>query len=165
MQTTRCIWLIAGMLSQASQLPQVLRRTQNLKLAGAMWERACSRFRRRGVPGILSEVRSDLSLIYYRIMRELAVENGVPFGEIDESESRLSLPAELVTISEKLMAYAQGKRKIIGLTAQEEELLFQRYIHISDHWNAAKDLNNSDLDIVFINRPDENSIRTVHPNE
>ena len=111
------------------------------------------------------EVRSDLSLIYFRIMRELAVENGVPFGEIDEGEPRLSLPAELVPISEKLMAYAQGKRKTIGLTSQEEELLFQHYVHISDNWNAAKNRNNSDLNIVFINRPDENSMRTVHPNE
>jgi type VI secretion system secreted protein VgrG len=111
------------------------------------------------------EVRSDLSLIYFRIMRELAVENDVPFGEIDESEPRLKLPAELLPISEKLMAYAQGKSKLMGLTLQEQELLFQRYIHISDNWNAAKNRNNSDLSIVFINRPDENSVRTVHANE
>lgn len=111
------------------------------------------------------EVRSDLSLVYLRIMRELAVENGVPFGEIDEGEPRLSIPAELVPISEKLTAYAQGKNKTIGLTSQEEELLFQRYVHISDNWNAAKNRNNSDLNIVFINRPDDNYVRTVHPNE
>ena len=111
------------------------------------------------------EVRSDLSLIYFRIMRELAVENGVPFGEIDEGEPRLALPAELVPISKKMMDYAQGKSKTTGLTPQEEELLFQRYVHISDNWNAAKSRNNSDLNIVFINRPDENSVRTVHPNE
>jgi type VI secretion system secreted protein VgrG len=111
------------------------------------------------------EVRSDLSLIYLRIMRELAVENGVPFGEIDTGEPRLSLPAELVPISNKLMAYAQRKSKTTGLTSQEEELLFQRYVHISDNWNAAKNRNNSDLNIVFINRPDDNSVRTVHPNE
>ncbi|NUU39230.1 type VI secretion system tip protein TssI/VgrG [Pseudomonas sp. C2B4] len=110
-------------------------------------------------------VRGELSLIYFRIMRELAVENGVPFGEIDESEQRLALPVELIPISEKMMAYAQRKRKIIGLTAREEELLFQHYVHISDNWNAAKNLSNSDLDIVFINRPDKNSVRTVHPNE
>ncbi|MHC8381492.1 type VI secretion system tip protein TssI/VgrG [Pseudomonas sp. LB3P14] len=111
------------------------------------------------------EVRSDLSLIYFRIMRKLAVENGVPFGEIDEGEPRLALPAELIPISEKLMEYAEGKSKTTGLTSQEEELLFQRYVHLSDNWNAAKNRNNSDLNIVFINRPDENSVRTVHPNE
>ncbi|WP_460163918.1 phospholipase effector Tle1 domain-containing protein [Pseudomonas sp. S2_F03] len=111
------------------------------------------------------EVRSDLSLIYYRIMRELAVKNGVPFRQIPEDDPRLALPAELVPISEKLMAYAQGKSKTTGLTPQEEELLFRRYVHLSDNWNAAKNRNNSDLNIVFINRPDINSVRTVHPNE
>ncbi|MBF6039107.1 type VI secretion system tip protein VgrG [Pseudomonas sp. P154a] len=111
------------------------------------------------------EVRSELSLIYFRIMRELAVENGVPFGQIPESNPRLALPAELIPISEKLLSYAQGKSKTIGLTSQEEELLFQRYVHLSDNWNAAKNRNNSDLNIVFINRPDVNSVRTVHPNE
>ena len=65
----------------------------------------------------------------------------------------------------KIYAYAQGKSKTAGLTSQEEEVLFQRYVHISDNWNAAKSRNNSDLNIVFINRPDENSVRTVHPNE
>ncbi|MNF15354.1 hypothetical protein D3C80_2179300 [compost metagenome] len=64
-----------------------------------------------------------------------------------------------------MMAYAQGKRKTIALTAREEELLFQRYVHISDNWNAARNLSNSDLDVVFINRPDKNSVRTVHQNE
>jgi type VI secretion system secreted protein VgrG len=111
------------------------------------------------------EVRSDLSLVYFRIMRELAVENGVPFGEIDETEPRLALPAELIPISKKLMEYAQGKSKVLGLSSKEEELLHQRYIHLSDNWNAAKNRNNSDLSVVFINRPDENSVRTVHPNE
>ncbi|WP_408980632.1 T6SS phospholipase effector Tle1-like catalytic domain-containing protein [Pseudomonas sp. B21-015] len=111
------------------------------------------------------EVRSDLSLIYLRIMRELAVENGVPFGEIDEEEPRLALPSELVPISKKLMAYALGKSPTTGLSSQEEELLFQRYVHLSDNWNAAKNLNNSDLDVVFINRPTDNSLRVVHPNE
>ncbi|MGE8191041.1 bacteriophage T4 gp5 trimerisation domain-containing protein, partial [Pseudomonas sp. NPDC086278] len=111
------------------------------------------------------EVRSDLSLIYLRIMRELAVENGVPFRKIMENNPRLSLPSELVLISEKLMNYSLGKSSTTGLNSQEEELLFQRYVHLSDNWNAAKNFNNSDLDVVFINRPNDDSKRTVHPNE
>jgi hypothetical protein len=98
-------------------------------------------------------------------MRELAVENDVPFGEISANDPRLALPTELDEISEKLMAYALGKSKTIGLTLQQEQLLFQRYVHLSDNWNAAKGLNNSDLGILFINRPNDNLLRTVHPNE
>ncbi|WP_438301819.1 hypothetical protein [Pseudomonas sp. NMS19W] len=111
------------------------------------------------------EVRSDLSLIYLRIMRQLAVDNDVPFDEIDEGEPRLALPSELLPISEKLMNYASGKSPTAGLTVQEEELLFQRYVHLSDNWNAAKGMNNSDLEVLFINRPTDNYLRTVHPNE
>ncbi|MFJ4248444.1 hypothetical protein [Pseudomonas sp. NPDC089741] len=111
------------------------------------------------------EVRSELSLVYLRIMRELAVENDVPFAEISDNDPRLALPTELDEISEKLMAYALGKTKTIGLTLQQEQLLFQRYVHLSDNWNAAKGLNNSDLGILFINRPNDNLLRTVHPNE
>ncbi|MCU1747892.1 hypothetical protein [Pseudomonas sp. 6D_7.1_Bac1] len=85
--------------------------------------------------------------------------------EISEGAQRLALPAELVPISEKLMNYALGKNPTAGLSLQEEELLFQRYVHLSDNWNAAKNLNNSDLDVVFINRPNDDSLRTVHPNE
>lgn len=111
------------------------------------------------------EVRSDLSLVYLRIMRQLAVENGVPFRQINHKDPRLVLPAELATIFDKLLAYAQGKSNGLQLSAQEHALLFQRYVHISDNWNAAKNFNNSDLNVVFINRPDENAVRTVHPNE
>ena len=111
------------------------------------------------------EVHGDLSLIYFRIMRELAVEHGVPFRQIPEKDPRLALSADLIPIYEKLMSYALGKIKTLRLSAQEEQLLFQSHVHISDNWNAAKNRNNSDLNVVFINRPDINYMRTVHPND
>ena len=111
------------------------------------------------------EVHGDLSLVYFRVMRELAVEHGVPFAEIDETEPRLALPEGLIPVHDKLMSYARGKTKALRFSAQEEQLLFQRYVHLSDNWNAAKSRNNSDLDIVFINRPDGTGVRTVHPND
>ena len=110
-------------------------------------------------------VRNDLALIYLRIMRELGARHDVPFEVIDEEDQRYALPVELKPIAEKLMAYALGETRRAGLSVDEEELLFQRYIHLSANWNAAKDWNNSDLNIVFINRPTENYVRVVHPNE
>lgn len=111
------------------------------------------------------EVRSDLALIYLRIMRQLAVQNDVPFDDIDEQEARTALPGELLPIADKLTAYALGQSKVIGLSASEEELLYHRYVHLSANWNAAKGLNNSEWDAVFINRPNLGLERTVHPNE
>ena len=110
-------------------------------------------------------VHNDLALIYLRIMRELAARNGVPFRVINDKDPKLALSEELHTILQKLMAYALGETRSAGLSVFEEELLYQRYIHLSANWNAAKTWNNSALDIVFINRPAENYERGVHPNE
>jgi type VI secretion system secreted protein VgrG len=72
----------------------------------------------------------------------------------------------LVTaLAAKLLAYALGDSPSSGLTQAEDALLRHRYIHQSAHWNAAKGKNNSDLEVVFINRPTDNNKRVVHPNE
>lgn len=110
-------------------------------------------------------VHGELSLVYLRIMRELGVRHGVPFEAIDENDSKLSLPEELIPIHTKLEAYALGSSSVEGLTIKERALLRSRYIHLSAHWNAAKDFNNSDMSIVFINRPTKSKQRVVHPHE
>jgi type VI secretion system secreted protein VgrG len=109
-------------------------------------------------------VRNDLALIYLRIMRELAARHDVPFQFIEEEDHKFAIPAELKPIAQKLMAYALGETFSVGLSMSEEALLYERYIHLSANWNAAKGWNNSDLDIVFIDRPAENYQRVVHPN-
>jgi type VI secretion system secreted protein VgrG len=109
-------------------------------------------------------VSNELALVYLRIMRELGARNDVPFRVIKDKDPKLALPEELQTIAKKLMAYALGETRRAGLNLDEEELLYRRYIHLSANWNAAKGWNNSDLNIVFINRPAENYKRVVHPN-
>jgi type VI secretion system secreted protein VgrG len=94
----------------------------------------------------------------------LGARHDVPFDDIDDADQKYALPVELKPIAEKLMAYALGKTRGVGLSVFEEELLYQRYIHLSANWNAAKSWNNSDLNIVFIDRPAENYKRVVHPN-
>ncbi|QVW23266.1 type VI secretion system tip protein VgrG [Pseudomonas hormoni] len=109
-------------------------------------------------------VRGELSLVYLRIMRELAVRHDVPFKLIPDIPT-LRLPDELEPIHKKLQAYALGETTVEGLTHQERALLRSRYIHISASWNAAKDLNSSDMSVLFINRPARDNKRVVHPNE
>jgi len=147
------------------------------QLRVALWERAVTQPTEKGgyrqdpqkrvyaAASIERPVHGELSLVYLRIMRELAVRHGVPFEVIDENEPRLSLPTELIPIHAKLEAYALGKSSVEGLTIKERELLRSRYIHLSAHWNAAKGLNSSDMSIVFINRPARNNQRVVHPHE
>ncbi|MBV6825315.1 type VI secretion system tip protein TssI/VgrG [Pseudomonas sp. PD9R] len=110
-------------------------------------------------------VHGELSLVYLRIMRELAVRHDVPFEVIDDNDPKLSLPDELESIYKKLLKYALGESSVDGLTSEETVLLRRRYIHLSAHWNAVKDLNSSDMSVVFINRPAEKNQRVVHPNE
>jgi type VI secretion system secreted protein VgrG len=109
-------------------------------------------------------VHGELSLVYLRIMRELAVRHDVPFKLIPDTPA-LRLPEELQPIHKKLQAYALGETKVEGLTRGEEAMLRNRYIHLSANWNAAKGFNSSDMNVVFINRPAKNNQRVVHPNE
>jgi type VI secretion system secreted protein VgrG len=109
-------------------------------------------------------VDGDLSKVYLRVMRELGVRNQVPFKQIADTPA-LAIPIILEPIAKKIEAYALGESSALGLTKSEESLLYQRYIHLSANWNAVKKWKNSDLDIVFINRPADNRQRTMHPNE
>jgi hypothetical protein len=91
-----------------------------------------------GLLSIERQVRGELSLIYLRIMRELAVQYGVPFDFIDEQESTTAIPAELQKIASHLLAYAQGSR--YDLDEEDERLLWSRYIHLSAHWTPSSGL-------------------------
>jgi type VI secretion system secreted protein VgrG len=109
-------------------------------------------------------VRGELSLVYLRIMRELALRHDVPFKQIPDTPA-LRLPEELEPIHTKLQAYALGDTQIEGLTIEERAMLRSRYIHLSASWNAARDFDSSDLSIMFINRPAHDGKRVVHPHE
>jgi uncharacterized Zn-binding protein involved in type VI secretion len=110
------------------------------------------------------EVEGDLSKIYLRVMRELAVQHGAPLDVINEHDQRLSLPTDLATISAKILGYATGRRTTLDLTAAEEDLLLLRYIHLSASWNAVKDRNRTSIGPMFINRPTDDYQRIVHDN-
>jgi uncharacterized Zn-binding protein involved in type VI secretion len=108
------------------------------------------------------QVRGELSLVYLRIMRELGVRAGIAFDPVPKTQA-FALPAELQSIAAKLQAYAL-REPFERLNANDVSLLRRRYIHLSANWNPAKNWNNSDLDVVFINRPAEGNQRAkYHP--
>ncbi|WAN10211.1 PAAR domain-containing protein [Stutzerimonas balearica] len=104
-------------------------------------------------PYLERRVHGHLSRVYLRVMHTLAVEAGVPLDFIDEQDSKLSLPAELVPISGKLLAWARNGSGALDM--EEERLLRQRYIHLSANWNATAGRGGSVLDVVFVNAPAE----------
>ncbi len=109
------------------------------------------------VTGMLTverRVRGELSLIYLRIMRELAVQYGAPLRPIQDKDPALAIPAELHDIAEKLTVYARSGQ--YQLKEDNERLLRARYIHLSAHWTPRKGL--------MINKPAPN-VRLAYNNK
>ena len=105
------------------------------------------------------QVAGELSLVYLRAMREVAVREGVPFDVINERAPRLALPTELALLADKLCDVALGSKTLrSSLSEADDALLYKRYIHLSAHWNAS-------LGIVFTNRPTDSGVRAEYPNE
>ncbi len=149
-------------------------RIYKLPLQVRTWEVQADRFAKGdnfkgryvyAAPSSEREVSNGLALVYFRVMRELAVRHNVPFNEIDNDDPTLLLPSELKVITEKLSAYAVGESASIDLTREELALIYQNYIHLSANWNAVKGWDNSSIDVFFVNRPADNFKRKVYPNE
>ncbi|RRV71512.1 DUF2235 domain-containing protein [Stutzerimonas stutzeri] len=106
-----------------------------------------------GLVTIDRQIRGELALVYLRVMRELAVENGVPVKSIPDTPI-FALPFGLQDIAKKMMAYAYGSR--FDLNEDEDRLLRSRYIHLSAHWKPTSGL--------LISKPAPN-VRLVYNNE
>ncbi|WAE52473.1 phospholipase effector Tle1 domain-containing protein [Stutzerimonas frequens] len=109
-----------------------------------------------GLVTIDRQIRGELSLVYLRVMRELAAEHGVPVKGIPDTPS-LAIPFELQDIAKKMMAYANGSR--YDLNEDEEHLLRSRYIHLSAHWKPTGGLLISkpapNVRLVYNNKPQQ----------
>lgn len=107
-------------------------------------------------------VRGEYGRIPLRIMHTLAQEAGAPFRPMPNT-SELRLPAELIPIADKLMAYAQGKAPL-NLEFEEQDLLYAHFLHQAAHWNVHPGESGA-LTVHFVNRPTDDLRRTIHPNK
>jgi hypothetical protein len=102
-------------------------------------------------------VSGKLSLVYLRVMHQLAKEKGVRFDDIQEI-SELAVPQELQALCDRFVAGDYST------TPQEERLLKLKYIHTSANWNHPLGRNDgSGLRAVYINAPTQDAIRVQHP--
>jgi type VI secretion system secreted protein VgrG len=88
-------------------------------------------------------------------MHMLAVQHSVAFQPLDEFDERISIPAELQPIGDKVIAYAE-RGLSAPLNAQESRLLHGYYIHRSANWTTSRGL--------LINRPRSGG-RAVYPDQ
>lgn len=102
-------------------------------------------------------VSGKLSLVYLRVMHQLAKEKGVRFNDIQDT-SEFAVPQELQALCGRFVAGDYST------TPQEEQLLKLKYIHTSANWNHPLGRNDgSGLKAVYINAPTQDAIRVQHP--
>lgn len=95
---------------------------------------------------IQRRVRGELSRVALRVMRELALQHGVPVDILNAEDRRFEIPGELHPIATKILAYAQGAP--LHLSKEDNRLLRTRYIHLSAHWTPSSG--------VMVNKPAPN---------
>jgi uncharacterized Zn-binding protein involved in type VI secretion len=117
-------------------------------------------------------IKNDWSKVTLRVMYAAAQEAGVMFDEIQEDDD-FNLPDELKSLCDKAVAMGKAVRsgQPSGSFSQDEiDTIARQYIHCSANWNAiiadTKGFTQggaSPAEIVgFLDRPDENWLRTVY---
>ncbi|WP_313089068.1 phospholipase effector Tle1 domain-containing protein [Pseudomonas sp.] len=141
----------AAMLEVVTPAPKLLPRDPHDRLAPRMQRVYAGLQLRRSVSGSLSRV-------YLRMMCQLAKRTGVRFDEIDENNPDYALPDELKPLCARFLAGDYSP------TPDEDQLLRERYIHVSASWNNPLGKRTpSDFKLIYINAPEANGIRRQHP--
>lgn len=117
-------------------------------------------------------VSNDWSKVSLRVMYEVAKEAGVVFDEFDNNFTQFKYPEDLTSVVEN--SIEQGKSIFLGKQpvpfSREALEVISKYIHCSSHWNSVDYENKYAISsgvsfsesLSFVNRPDENWVRTIY---
>ena len=100
-------------------------------------------------------VQAEYSRVALRQMYRLAKDAGVPFNKLNPALEEYALPDELQPIA-TCITHHINEGQPLQLSAAEEALLRQRYIHHSAHYQIAGPL--------FPFKPAPDGVRGIHPN-
>ncbi|WP_333495548.1 type VI secretion system tube protein TssD [Kluyvera sp. CHPC 1.251] len=117
-------------------------------------------------------VKHDWSMVTLRVMIDAAKEAGVLFDDVERKKG-MELPAALDAFCQKAIAMGKAARTRTPATqfsSEEIDIIAELYTHCSANWNAvAVNLDGNitggaavSESVSFVNRPDEDWIRTVY---
>ncbi|MBP53703.1 MAG: type IV secretion protein Rhs [Marinobacter sp.] len=115
---------------------------------------------------MLRQIRGEYSRIPLRLMHHLAVEQAVPLDEIDPTEEAVAVPAELEPILQQVLEQVSRGVDSPSLDKEQQELLLQRYIHYSAHFNSIETLIAgvpSKFEGIYPHAPSLSRERLIHP--
>ncbi|MGO2134740.1 MAG: phospholipase effector Tle1 domain-containing protein [Marinobacter sp.] len=120
---------------------------------------------------MVRQIRGEYSRVALWLMHALAENAGLPLDNIDEDTSELHLPAELKPIYESFMKQIKAGSDAPSLGFDQSDLIRQRYIHHSDHYNLLEGLALDQItkfefpfDSLAPFRPASSRERTIHFN-
>ena len=115
-------------------------------------------------------IKGELSNVALHLMHGLALKNGVPLRALPGGTG-FQVPEELRAIYERAREQVLQGQNRLSLTPSQEQLLRQRYIHHSDHFNLVDFLVRDrvwEAEIPFLSlvpsRPELSRQREIHPN-
>lgn len=115
---------------------------------------------------MLRQVRGEYSRVPLRLMHRLALEQEVPLGEIDPTEENVSVPGELELVLKQILGQVSQGSDSPSLGREHGELLLQRYIHYSAHYNSIETLiagEASKFEGLYPHVPAPSGERLVYP--
>ncbi len=115
---------------------------------------------------MLREVRGEYSLVPMRLMHHLATSNNVPLEDIDTRKAGTTLPEELEPILFQVLEQVTKGSETPSFVAKDLDLLLQRYIHHSAHYNSIEAQVAglpAKLGVLFPHAPAPSGERLVYP--
>ncbi|WP_333498164.1 type VI secretion system tube protein TssD [Kluyvera sp. CHPC 1.2972] len=117
-------------------------------------------------------VKHDWSMVTLRVMIDAAKEAGVLFDDVERKKGT-ELPAALDDFCQKAIAMgkaARTKAPTPQFSPEEIDIIAELYTHCSANWNAVAVNQDGNItggaavseSVSFVNRPDEEWIRTVY---
>lgn len=120
---------------------------------------------------MVRQIKGEYSRVTLRLMHSLAEGAGLPLAGIDEDASALHLPAELKPVYESLLDQIKAGSDTPSLGSDQSDLIRQRYMHHSDHYNLLERLSFDQViqsefpfDGLAPFRPVSSRERTIHFN-